>query len=131
MSEHNNSTCPKCGSPGRRDIYPAGAVERGSMMWQYECGSYVRDDHVHDFKSRQCCIIADLRKEREIVTLQMCEMFQALSRIAVEVRSDGTYNLGREACERVAREALAIAASIRMEHILGLGDEAMEANDEK
>lgn len=30
----------------------------------------------------------------------------ALERIAVGKRSDGTYNLSREACEQIAKEAL-------------------------
>jgi len=33
----------------------------------------------------------------------------ALEKIAAPRRPDGTYNLGREACEQVAREALRLA----------------------
>ena len=34
------------------------------------------------------------------------ELRGALEKIAVAARPDGTYNLSREACERIAREAL-------------------------
>jgi hypothetical protein len=51
--------------------------------------------------------------EHERLSESLCEALaraahleEALSRIAAPVRPDGTYNLGREACEQIAKEAL-------------------------
>lgn len=47
-------------------------------------------------------------RESKLVTV-ISIMQSALERIAVGKRSDGTYNLGREACEDIAKKALADA----------------------
>lgn len=44
--------------------------------------------------------------EHEALLKHYFELEDALERIAAEKRPDGTYNLGREACEQIAREAL-------------------------
>jgi hypothetical protein len=48
------------------------------------------------------------RAKREVRRLDnvVSRYQQALIKVAAPVRPDGTYNLGREACEQIAREAL-------------------------
>lgn len=41
---------------------------------------------------------------------RIADLEDALSKIAAPKRPDGTYNLGREACERIAKEALGVHA---------------------
>jgi hypothetical protein len=50
--------------------------------------------------------ITQLRQELQRERLHKGIGILALERIATPKRPDGTYNLGREACEQVAREAL-------------------------
>ena len=48
----------------------------------------------------------DMEKEALKLMKENARLREALALIAMPIRSDGTYNRSREACEKLAREAL-------------------------
>ena len=63
-------------------------------------------DQTHYADDTTMDYIADLEKTVHEQAAQVNVAREALSLIAMPVRSDGTYNRCREACERLAKEAL-------------------------
>lgn len=66
------------------------------------CKGYPDQPHNYD----RTCFGADEEKSAASASPREFHLEAALEKIAAPRRPDGTYNLSREACEQIAREAL-------------------------
>lgn len=101
MPSHDAATTPRNG------VWRRGYCDYGYRIEVEGYGSVAGVGFSTRHEAREAMKAARADVDEQSALIARCEeLADALSKIAAPKRPDGTYNLSREACEQIAREAL-------------------------